>query len=197
MAINLEKGARINLSKDSPSLTNVRIGLGWSPNKTDTGQSFDLDASVFVCKVDGNGDPKLVSDEFFVFYGNQQTPDRAVVHSGDNRTGDAAGDDESITIDLAALNPAVDEISFIVTIHEADVRRQNFGQVPKSYIVLYDDATNVEIARYSLEDDFSTETAVQFGSLYKNNGSWMFKAVGTGYKRGLADFVVAYGGSLA
>jgi tellurium resistance protein TerD len=199
MSINLVKGGRINLSKECPSLTKVRVGLGWEPNATDTGTDFDLDASLFICKNDANGSPKLIADEYFVFYGNKTSPDGAVVHSGDDRTGgnSAVGDDETIRVDLTKLNPAVDELSFVVTIYEETKRKQNFGQVKNSYIKLYDDATGAEIAKYSLEDDFSTETAVQFGSLYKKDGAWSFKAVGTGYKKGLADFVVAYGGNLA
>lgn len=197
MAINLEKGGRINLSKDVPALKRVRLGLGWSANAYDSGKAFDLDASVFVCKANADGHAKLISDEHFVFYGNLKSPDGAVVHAGDNRDGSASGDDESITVDLKRIAPEIDEISFVVTIYEAPERRQNFGQVKNSYIKLYDDESGKEIAKYSLEDDFSTETAVQFGSLYKKDGAWLFKAVGAGYKKGLADFVVAYGGNLA
>lgn len=197
MAINLEKGGRINLSKDVPMLKRVRLGLGWDANSFDTGKDFDLDASVFVCKPNAQGVAKLLSDLHFVFYGNAASPDGAVVHKGDNRTGAASGDDETIVVDLKKLAQEVEEISFVVTIHEATERRQNFGQVRNSYIKLYDDETGKELAKYSLEDDFSTETAVQFGSLYKKEGAWLFKAVGAGYKKGLADFVVAYGGNLA
>lgn len=196
MAINLSKGGRINLSKDVPSLKRVRAGLGWDANQYDTGAEFDLDASIFVCALDAGGNPKLISDEYFIFYNNKVSPDGAVTHSGDNRTGNAAGDDETIIVDLQKLSAQVDEISFVVTIHEADSRRQTFGQVRNSYIKLYDDETGVEIAKYALEDDFSMETAIQFGSLYKKDGSWLFKAIGAGFKRGLADFVVAYGGNL-
>jgi len=198
MSISLVKGGRINLSKEHPSLTKVRVGLGWQPNTTDTGADFDLDASLFVCKNDASGNPKLIADEYFVFYGNKNSPDGAVHHSGDDTTGGSStGDDETITVDLSKLNANADELSFVVTIYEYDVRKQNFGQVKNSYIKLYDDATGAEIAKYSLEDDFSTETAVQFGSLFKKDGAWSFKAVGTGYKKGLGDFVVAYGGNLA
>jgi len=202
--INLEKGARINLSKDAPELKRVRIGLGWDANKFDSGTEFDLDASAFVCKMDASGAPKLLSDDYFVFYGSthispdgfKSSPDNAVRHSGDNRTGAGDGDDETMTVDLAALTADASEISIIVTIHKADERRQNFGQVSNSYIKLYDDETGKEIAKYALEDEFSTETAVQFGSLYKKDGHWLFKAVGAGFKKGLADFVRIYGGNL-
>lgn len=195
--INLEKGARINLSKDSPDLKRVRVGLGWDPNPTDTGTDFDLDASVFICKPDASGNPKLISDNHFVFYGNKLSPDGAVAHLGDNLTGGGAGDDETITVDLSKITAEATELSFVVTIYKETERKQNFGQVRNSYIKLYNDETGAEIAKYSLEDDFSTETAVQFGSLYKKDGHWLFKAVGAGYRKGLADFVVVYGGNLA
>jgi tellurium resistance protein TerD len=197
MGIDLSKGGRISLAKEAPGLKRVRVGLAWDANQYSTGGAYDLDASAFVCKYDAAGNPKLINDSYFLFYGNHTTPDGAVNHTGDNRTGDAAGDDESILIDLAALNPEASEISFIVTIHEAEAKKQNFGQVTKSKIALYNDETGEEIAHYNLEDDFSTETAVQFGSLYKKDGTWMFKAVGMGFRKGLADFVVAYGGNLA
>lgn len=197
MSINLSKGGRINLSKSAPSLKRVRIGLGWNPNAFSTGQDFDLDASVFICK-DSAGSPILISDPHFVFYNNTRDPEGATVHSGDNRVGDSAGDDETVTVELSKLNPLATELSFIVTIHDAVARKQNFGQVTKSYIKLYNDETGEVVAQYSLEDDFSMETAVQFGSLYKNDaGEWLFKAVGQGYQKGLDDFVRVYGGNLA
>lgn len=192
--INLEKGGRINLTKENPSLKKVRAGLGWSPNPTDTGEEFDLDVSVFVCS-NSSGAPKLLADEFLVFYNNKTSPDGAVVHSGDNRTGEGEGDDETVTVELGKLDPKADELSFVVTIHKAVERKQNFGQVQNSYIKLYDDATGAEVAKYELEDSFSTETAVQFGSLFKKDGQWSFKAVGAGFKKGLADFVRIYGGN--
>lgn len=194
MAINLSKGGRINLSKTEPSLKIVEIQLGWNPKKTDTGFEFDLDSSVFAARYVG-GNPQLVSEKHFVFYGNTTSPDGAIVHHGDNRTG--AGDEgapkEKITIDLSKVAPEVEEISFIVTIHEATDRKQNFGQVLKSYVSAVNVDTGNVIARYDLEDDFSTETAVQFGSLYRKDGEWLLKAIGTGYNKGLADFVRLYG----
>lgn len=192
MAINLEKGGRYNLSKEAPGLTSVRVGLGWDANAFDTGGEFDLDVSMFVCAKDAAENPKLISEEYFLFYNNKKTPDGAVSHTGDSRKGEAAGDDESISIDLAKLNSRADELSVIVTIHEATARRQNFGQVKNSYIKLYNDITGEVLAKYALEDDFSGETAVQFGSLFKKDGQWLFKAVGSGYKKGLNDFVAAY-----
>lgn len=192
MTINLEKGARINLSKEAPGLIKVRAGLGWDANTFDTGGDFDLDVSLFALAPDAGGNPKLLDDKYFVFYNNKNTPDGAVAHLGDARKGEVSGDDETLTIDLSKLNPRVEELSIIVTIHDAATRRQNFGQVRNSYIKLYDDATGAVLAKYALEDDFSTETAVQFGSLFKKEGQWLFKAVGAGYKKGLNDFVSAY-----
>jgi len=196
MSISLVKGGRINLTKGG-DLKKVRVGLGWNPNGTDTGAEFDLDATAFVCSVDAAGNSKMLADEYMVFYNNKVSPDGAVKHSGDNRTGGGEGDDETIVVDLTKINPAAAEVSFIVTIDEAIARKQNFGQVSASYIKLYNDETGAELAKYSLEDDFSTETAVQFGSLVLKDGHWIFKAVGTGYSKGLADFVVVYGGNLA
>lgn len=196
--IQLSKGARINLSKSSPGLTKVRFGLTWGENKFDTGAQYDLDGSVFLCSTNGGiSSPQLVTNDHFVFYGKLISPDGAVVHSGDNRTGDKVEDDEVITITLASIEAAVEEISFVVTIHEADLRKQNFGQIPGSKITMTDETSGALLATYSLEDDFSTETAVQFGSLYKKDGEWLFKAVGAGFNKGLGDFVVAYGGTLA
>jgi len=199
MAISLTKGTKINLSKEAPNLTRVRFGLGWKPNPTNTGAAFDLDASAFGLKLDANGDPKLAGNDadFFVFYNNLQSVDGAMVHTGDNRTGDAQGDDETIVVDLQKLSTMIDEVSFIVTIHEAQARKQNFGQVSKSYINVYNDATGDILAKYDLEDDFSAETAVQFGSLYKKDGSWSFKAIGAGYNLGLDAFVSGYGAAVA
>ncbi|MFC4159395.1 TerD family protein [Chitinimonas lacunae] len=190
--INLDKGGRINLAKNNPGLTKIKVGLGWDAKSFDTGSSFDIDASVFVL-----GQGKLLSDGHFVFYNNLQTPEGAVRHSGDNRDGAAQGDDETIHIDLAALPPNADEISFVVTIHDADARRQNFGQVRNSAIRLYDANNGSIIGQYKLEEEYSTETALQFGSVKKNDaGEWSFVAVGAGYRRGLVDFVRAYGGNV-
>jgi tellurium resistance protein TerD len=200
MAIDLKKGGRINLAKEAPALTTVSIGLGWKPNQYNTGTKFDLDASVFL--LDAN--EKLISDAHFVFYNQPDDPQRSVHHSGDNRDGSADIDfgngvsvDEVITIELAKLDPRVEQLSFIVTIDDADVRKQNFGQVTNSIIALRDDNNNNLLAKYALEDDFSSETAVQFGSLVKKDGNWIFKAVGAGFNKGLADFVIVYGGTLA
>lgn len=188
MTYNLEKGARFNLSKEAPGLTKVIVGLGWTPNNTDTGAPFDLDGTVFALGADG----KIVDKHHFIYFNNLATPNQSIVHSGDVRGGEKLGDDETIAIDLEKLDPRITEISIIVTIHEAEARKHNFGQIPQAEINLYDANSKAKLATYDLDEDFSLETSVQFGSLYKKDGAWLFKAVGTGYKRGLADFVAAY-----
>ena len=181
--INLEKGQRVNV--ELPKFT---IGLGWDTNSSSTGVDFDLDASAFIL----GENKKLLSDEHFVFYNNLKSPDGAVEHTGDNLTGEGEGDDESIRIDLSKISPNASEICFVVTIHKADERKQNFGQVHNSYIRIYDAANNVDIARYDLDEDFSIETAVEFGRLYRRNGQWKFEAIGVGMKGGLQDYVNKY-----
>lgn len=183
MAINLQKGQRIEIG-----LSKVGIGLGWDPNEG-TGFDFDLDASAFM--VDGN--KKIPQDEYFVFYNNPVSPDCAVESSGDDLTGgNSDGDDETLTVDLAKVDPRIQEIVFTVTIHDYETRRQNFGQVRNSFIRIYNAQTNEEIAKYELDEDFSIETAVEFGRLYKRGGEWKFEAMGIGYKGGLQHFVDKY-----
>jgi tellurium resistance protein TerD len=186
MGIDLSKGARIDLSKEAPGLEKVRVGLGWNPNATDTGSAFDLDASVFM--VDASG--KIPAEKFFVFYNNKNSEDGSTIHHGDSLTGEGAGDDESVDIDLSKVDSRVEEIVFVVTIHEAGARNQNFGQVSNSYIRLLDG--DKVIAIYELDEDYSTETAIEFGKLYRKNGSWRFQAVGAGYNSGLQAFVDKY-----
>ena len=183
MAINLQKGQRENI--EAPKFT---IGLGWDTNSSTTGSAFDLDASVFIL----NDQKKLVSDENFVFYNNLVSPDGAVEHTGDNLTGDGDGDDEQIKIDLTKIDSRVNEVCVVVTIHEADVRRQNFGQVRNSFIRIFDSVSNEVILKYELEEDFSIETAVEFGRIYKREGKWKFEAVGSGMKGGLQDYLNKY-----
>lgn len=185
MSINLGKGGRIDLGKESPNLRNVGLGLGWDTNDTDSGVDFDLDVSLFML----NGGKKIPEDEYFVFYNNLTSPDGAVVHQGDNRTGEGEGDDESIFIDLNRITSSIEELVIVVTIDEALKRKQNFGQVENSFIRIYDIDSNSEIVKYELDEDFSTEIAVEFGRLYKKEGSWRFKAVGTGFNSGLQGFV--------
>ncbi|ACU04147.1 MULTISPECIES: TerD family protein [Pedobacter] len=183
MAINLQKGQRENI--DAPKFT---IGLGWDTNSSSTGTAFDLDASVFML----NDNKKLVSDEHLVFYNNLKSPDTAVEHTGDNLTGDGDGDDEQIKVDLTKVGGSVSEICVVVTIHEAESRRQNFGQVRNSYVRIFDAVTNEVLLKYELEEDFSIETAVEFGRIYKRDGKWKFEAVGMGMKGGLQDYLNKY-----
>lgn len=184
MAINLQKGQRIEIG-----LKKVGVGLGWDPNEG-TGYDFDLDASAFML----GQNKKTPLDEFFVFYKNQKSPDGAVESSGDDLTGGNSdgGDDETLTVDLDKVDPRVNEILFTATIHEAENRRQNFGQVRNSYIRIYNSFTNEEIAKYDLDEDFSIETAVEFGRLYRRNGEWKFEAIGNGFKGGLQQLVNKY-----
>jgi Uncharacterized proteins involved in stress response, homologs of TerZ and putative cAMP-binding protein CABP1 len=183
MAINLTKGQRIELG-----LSQVGIGLGWDPNEG-TGHDFDLDASAFML----GSNKKLPQDEFFVFYNNPLSPDGAVESSGDDLTGgNSDGDDETLSVDLTKVDPRIQEIIFTVTIHDSDTRKQNFGQVRNSFIRIYNMSTNEEIAKYELDEDFSVETAVEFGRLYKRNGEWKFEAMGIGYRGGLQYFVDKY-----
>ncbi len=181
--INLEKGQRVTIE-----LSKFTIGLGWDTNQTDTGFDFDLDTSAFIL----GENKKILADEYFVFYNNLKSPDGSVEHTGDNLTGEGEGDDESIRIDLTRIDPRATEICFVVTIHQAAERRQNFGQVRNSFIRIYNSETGEEIARYDLEEDFSVETAVEFGRLYNKNGQWRFEAMGVGYKHGLDKFLEKY-----
>ena len=183
--INLEKGQRVAVE-----LPRFTIGLGWDTNTSDTGADFDLDASAFILGSNG----KILADEYFVFYNNLKSPDGAVEHTGDNLTGEGEGegDDESIKIDLSKIDPRAEEIIFVVTIHQAAERRQNFGQVRNAFIRIYDTTTGEETLRYDLDEDFSVETAVEFGRLYKRNGAWKFEAIGTGMKGGLAEYLNKY-----
>ena len=181
--INLEKGQRVNVE-----LQKFTIGLGWDTNSSSTGVDFDLDASAFIL----GENKKLLSDENFVFYNNLKSPDGAVEHTGDNLTGEGEGDDESIRINLSKISPNAYEVCIVVTIHKADERKQNFGQVHNSFIRIYNTDTNEEIMKYELEEDFSIETAVEFGRLYRRNGQWKFEAIGVGMKGGLQDYLNKY-----
>ncbi len=182
MAINLQKGQRENINAQK-----FTIGLGWDTNVSSTGAAFDLDASVFILGTNG----KIISDEYFVFYNNTKSPDQAVIHTGDNLTGAGDGDDESITVDLSKINSGVKEICVVVTIHEAENRKQNFGQVRNSFIRIIDQG-NTELVKYELDEDFSIETAVEFGRIYQKDGQWKFEAVGAGMKGGLEDYLKKY-----
>jgi tellurium resistance protein TerD len=184
MAINLQKGQKIDIG-----LNKLTIGLGWDPNEG-TGHDFDLDASAFMI----DDKRKIPTDNFFVFYGNTDSPDDALFHTGDDPTGgnSADGDDESIKVNLSLVDSRIQEILFVVTIHDASFKKQNYGQVRNSYIRIVDDNTGQEVAKYELGEDFSIETAVEFGRLYKRNGNWKFEASGIGYKEDLAFFLSKY-----
>lgn len=189
MSINLKKGQKINLTKDNPGLNKAIIGLGWDTNKYSGGEEFDLDASAFL--VANNG--KVNDDLNFVFYNNLQDPSGAVVHTGDNRTGDGDGDDEQIIIDFSKITPDIDKIAITVTIHEAHERGQNFGQVSNAFVRIVNEETDVEVLIYDLSEDFSIETALVFCELYRNNGDWKFSAIGSGFSGGLEALCKNYG----
>lgn len=189
MAINLQKGQKIDLTKTNPGLTKLVVGLGWDTNKYDGGSDFDLDASVFLLGENG----KIESDKDFVFYSNPKHFSEAVIHQGDNRTGEGDGDDEKIDIDLSKVPANVQKISFSVTIYDADSRRQNFGQVSNAYIRIIDEANSTELIRYDLGEDFSIETAVVVADLYRYGSEWKFNAIGSGFQGGLAALCKNFG----
>ena len=188
MAISLQKGGNVNLSKEAPGLTKVIIGLGWDPRSTD-GAAFDLDGSAYMLKADG----KVRADNDFIFYNNLKSSDGSVVHGGDNTSGSGEGDDEKLTIDLSKVPAEIDKVSFCVTIHEADARKQNFGQVSKAYIRCLNADGEKELARYDLSEDGSTETAMIFGELYRAGAEWKFKAIGQGFAGGLGPLARSFG----
>lgn len=188
MAVSLSKGGNISLSKEAPGLTDVIVGLGWDSRVTD-GAEFDLDASVFIV---GEND-KVLNDGSFVFYNNTKSPCGNVEHQGDNRTGEGEGDDEKINVNLAGLSAEAKKLVFAVTIHDAEARKQNFGQVSKAYIRVINKKDNTEIARFDLSEDASVETAMVFGELYNHSGEWKFKAIGQGFAGGLAPLAQTYG----
>ena len=188
MAISLQKGGNVNLSKEAPNLKKIIVGLGWDPRSTD-GATFDLDGSAFLLKSDG----KVRGDSDFIFYNNLKSTDGSVVHTGDNTTGEGEGDDERIEIDLTRVPADIDRISITVTIHDAEARRQNFGMVSKAFIRCLNAEGEKEIARYDLSEDSSTETAMIFGEIYRYNGEWKFKAIGQGFNGGLGPLARSFG----
>ncbi|MDR1049653.1 MAG: TerD family protein [Deltaproteobacteria bacterium] len=191
MAVSLVKGANVSLDKAVPGLKSIMIGLGWDARATD-GAGFDLDASAFLL----SENDKIKQPKDFIFYNNLASGDGSVEHTGDNRTGEGEGDDESIKVNLAAVPEHVRKIAVVVTIHEADVRRQNFGMVSNAFMRVINTENNQEIARFDLTEDMSTETAMIFGEVYRHNGEWKFKAVGQGYSGGLAAMAANYGVSV-
>jgi len=191
MAISLSKGGNVNLSKEAPGLAIVKLGLGWDTRATD-GAEFDLDASAFMLKTDG----KVINDSGFIFYNNKTSSCGSVNHMGDNRTGEGDGDDEVISVELAKIPTEIDKLAFTVTIHDAAARKQNFGMVAKAYIRCINANGDVEIARFDLSEDGSTESAMIFGELYRHGGEWKFKAVGQGFAGGLAPLATNFGVSV-
>ena len=188
MAVRLTKGANVNLSKEAPGLTAVFFGLGWDV-RTTTGEDFDLDASAVVCGANG----KVLSDQHFIFFNNLKSPDGTIEHAGDNKTGVGEGDDEVVKVNIAGLPAEVDKVAFIASIYDAENRKQAFGQVRNAYIRVVNQADNNELARYDLSEDYSTETALVFGELYRNGAEWKFRAVGQGYASGLAGVASDFG----
>lgn len=189
MAINLSKGQKISLSKEAPGLKEAIIGLGWDTKQFDGGFDFDLDASAFL--VGNNG--RVNNDQDFVFYNNLEHPSGAVIHTGDNRTGDGDGDDEAIIIDFSKVPESIEKIAIAVTIYDAEGRKQNFGQVLNAFVRLVNKENGEEILRYDLSEDFSIETALVFCEIYRHNGEWKFSAVGSGFEGGLEALCKNYG----
>jgi tellurium resistance protein TerD len=191
MGVSLSKGGNVSLSKLDPNLTAITIGLGWDARATD-GQDFDLDASAFLLGVSG----KVASDGDFIFYNNMKSGNGAVEHTGDNRTGEGEGDDEQVKASLATMPAAIDKIAIAVTIHDAEARKQNFGMVQGAFIRIVNTATDAELAKFDLSEDFSTETAVIFGEVYRHGAEWKFRAVGQGFAGGLGPLARNFGVSI-
>ncbi len=189
MAINLSKGQKVDLTKGNPSLKQLMVGLGWDVNAFDGGYDFDLDASAFVLGANG----LCPTDKDFIFYGNLKHSSGAVEHMGDNLTGSGDGDDEQIMVDLSKIPANIERVAFTVTIYDAELRRQNFGQVSNAYIRIVDMVTGQEIIHYDLGEDFSIETAIVVGEIYKRDGNWKFNAIGSGFQGGLAALCGHYG----
>jgi tellurium resistance protein TerD len=188
MAISLSKGGNVSLSKEAPGLKSILVGLGWDARATD-GAAFDLDASAFLLNEAG----KVRTDADFIFYNNTKSADGSIEHTGDNLTGAGEGDDESIKVNLAGVPADVQKISVAVTIHDAESRRQNFGQVSNAFIRVVNQDGGKEIARFDLSEDMSTETAMIFGEIYRSGGEWKFKAIGQGFQGGLAPLAKNFG----
>lgn len=189
MGINLSKGQKISLEKEAPGLKKIRVGLGWDIRQSDTGEDFDLDASVFML----GENEKIASNNHFIFYNNLKSPDGSVMHTGDNRTGVGEGDDEVVLIELSKVDNAIKKLVFVVTIHKAEERKQNFGQIANSFVRIVNEDNNKEIAKYDLGEDYSVETSMIMCEIYKHNNEWKVNAVGSGYQGGLQALVNRYG----
>ena len=186
MAISLQKGQRVDLTKDRPSLKNVLIGLGWDINHYDGETDFDLDASAFMTKANG----KVGNENDFIFYGNLNHVSGSVQHV---MTLAKAMEMMVIKVQLDKIPSDYDTISFTVTIYEAEKRLQNFGMVENAYVRLIDEDTGEELVRFDLTEDFSTETALVVAEIYKRDGQWKFAAIGSGYDGGLKALCKEYG----
>jgi len=191
MTVTLTKGGNVSLSKAAPGLSKVIVGLGWDARST-AGADFDLDASALLVGTNG----KVLSDQHFVFFNNLSSPEGSVEHTGDNLTGSGEGDDEVLKVDLSRIPAAVDKVVFPVTIYDAEAQRLNFGMVRNAFIRVVDAGNDMEITRYDLSEDASTETAMVFGELYRHAGDWKFRAVGQGYSSGLAGIARDFGVSV-
>jgi tellurium resistance protein TerD len=192
MSVALTKGGNVSLSKSAPNLTSISVGLGWDARST-TGAAFDLDASALLTGANG----RVLSDEHFVFFNNLKSPDGSVEHTGDNLTGEGEGDDETLNVEFALVPAEVQKIVFTVSIYEAEQRGQAFGQVTNAYIRVVNRADGVELARYDLSEDASTETAMIFGEVYRRESEWKFRAVGQGYASGLRGIAIDFGVNVA
>ncbi|MDR1109646.1 MAG: TerD family protein [Deltaproteobacteria bacterium] len=188
MAVSLQKGGNVSLSKEAPGLQAIVVGLGWDARATD-GADFDLDASAFLLQENG----KVKSGSDFIFYNKLKSDDGSVEHTGDNLTGAGEGDDESIKVNLAGVPASIQKIAITVTIHDAENRHQNFGMVSNAFMRVVNQADNVEISRFDLSEDMSTETAMIFGEIYRHSGEWKFKAIGQGFSGGLRALALNYG----
>lgn len=189
MAICLQKGQKVDLTKGNAGLNKIVVGLGWDTNKYDGRADFDLDSAAFCC----TGEGKVKSESDFVFYNNLEHPSKAIKHLGDNLTGTGDGDDEQLLIDLSLVPAEIEKIDFTVTIHEAQSRGQNFGQVSNSFVRVYNADTNEELIRYDLGEDFSIETAIIVAEIYRNGAEWKFNAIGNGFEGGLEALVNNFG----
>lgn len=184
MAINLQKGQKVSLTKENPGLARVVVGLGWDEVKeargllsffTSKGNDIDCDASVFMLK---NG--KLCEEKDIVFFGNLKHKTGTVEHLGDNLTGAGSGDDERILVDLSKVPAEYDRIVFSVNIYDAVKRKQHFGMIKNAFIRLVDGRNNTEMCRYNLTEDYAGKTAMIFGEIYRHDGEWKFNAIGQG-----------------
>ncbi len=189
--LTLEKGNNLSLTKADPGLAQAMVGLGWDP-RTTSGEAFDLDASALLLGANG----KVRSSDDFIFYNQPQAKDGSVIHKGDNRSGEGAGDDEQIAIDLALVSSNVERVVIVVSIDKAEERKQNFGQVRSAYCRVVNAANDQEIVRFDLSEDAAPETSMVFAEIYRNGSDWKFKAIGQGYASGLAGIANDFGVSL-